>query len=210
MATRARDVLQVIARSASRCFPAVAFFGALLIHAPANAIPIGDFNWTEHTAEECDAGLCGALFSVDNFSDADFSLGFPGDSLIGVLVNLQTDAGALSLSLGDIAAGGSSQSIDPLADFTISSAALKLIFGAPELPGTIQFLDEAGAVVAALTGPGSLLIDFTARVEPPPTSVPEPSTLVLIVGGLVGFVRYGKRKLEREIDAKDRDRISAA
>src|SRR5882672_3484446 len=144
MTKRARDVLNSICAPINRTLSVVALLVCSLIHAPANAIPIGDFNWSEHTPEECDAGLCGAFFSVDNFSAEDFSLGLLGDSFFGVLVNLQTDDGA-------------SLSLEPLFGVIISSASLKLIFGAPELLGSIQLLDEAGAIVAALTAPGSLL-----------------------------------------------------
>ena len=189
--------------------PAVALLGAFLVHTSVNAIPIGDFNWAEHTPAECDAGLCGPLFFVDNFSTEDFSLGLLGDAFFGVTVNLDTDSGATSLDLGDILPGGSGQSIDDLFGAIINSASLKLVFGSPALPGSIQFLDEAGAVVAALTGPGSLLIDYVAPIEPP-TQVPEPSTLLLAVGGMLMLVHRRRQKPQSGIDAKDRDQAPAA
>ena len=208
MATKARDVLQNILFSARRCLPAVALVGALLAHAPANAIPIGDFSWGEHTPAECDTGLCGAFFSVDNFStDPTISLGLLGDSFFNVLVNLQTDTGPQSLLLGDIVPGGSSQSIDDLFNAIISSAALTFTFGLPQIAGSIHLLDDTGAIVAALTGPGLLLIDYTA---PSTTSVSEPSTLLLFAGGLLGFFRQRKRRPDHAFDAKDRERVSAA
>ena len=208
MTKRARDVLKSSCAPINRTLPVVALLVCSLIHAPANAIPIGDFNWSEHTAAECDTGLCGAFFSVDNFSnDPDFSLGLLGDAFLNALVNLQTDTGPQSLVLGDIVPGASSQSIDDLFGAIISSATLGFTFGSPPLPGSIQLLDEAGDIVTALTAPGSLLIDF---IESPPVTVPEPSTLVLLLGGLAGFAADRKRRLQRSIDAKDRDRVSAA
>jgi hypothetical protein len=153
----------------------------LLLSTPAHATAIGDFNWGEYTQEQCnDFGLCGAFFSVGNFStDPDISLGALGDTFFNVSVGLQTDGGPMSLLLGDIAPGDSSQSIKDLTGTTITTAALTLIFG---LPGSIQLLDELGNQVTALTAPGSLLIDYAA--SEPPASVPEPSTLLLLIGGL--------------------------
>src|SRR5712671_1334666 len=113
MTKRARDVHKVFFAPINRTLPVIALLVCSLIHTPANAIPIGDFNWSEH-GPECEAELCGPLFSVDNFSDADFSLGLLGASFFGVVVNLQTDVGAQSLSLDNILPGGSSQSIESL------------------------------------------------------------------------------------------------
>ena len=156
----------------------VALLGWLLISTPAHATPIGDFNWSEYTQEQCDAGLCGAFFFVGNFSD--ISLGALGDTFFDVSVGLQTNGGPMSLPLGDIAPGNSSQSIDDLSGTTIATAALTLTFG---LPGSIQLLDEFGNEVTELTAPGSLLIDYAA------SPVPEPSTLLLLVGGLSVLAR---------------------
>ncbi len=150
----------------------------LLISTPAYATAVGVFNWSEYTPEQCDVGLCGAFFSVGNFStDPDLSLGTLGGTFFDVSIGLQTDGGPVSLPLGDIAPGDSSQSIDDLSLTTIASAGLTLIFGQP---GTIQLLDEVGNQVTALTAPGSLLIDYAAS----PSSVPEPSTLLLLIGGI--------------------------
>lgn len=174
-------------RRSARALPAAALLGSLLLQAAANAIPIGDFNWSEYSQDECAVGLCGAFFSVDNFStDPGLSLGVLGDTFYGVSVNLQTDGGPLSLLLGDIAPGSSSQSIDDLFGAIISSAALTLTFGLPQLPGSIQFLDQAGGIVSALTGPGSVLIDYTAPI----TQVPESSTLLLVAVGLATLLGY--------------------
>jgi hypothetical protein len=90
----------------------------------------------------------------------------------------------MSLLLGDIAPGNSSQSIDDLSGTTIATAALTLTFG---LPGSIQLLDEFGNEMTELTTPGSLLIDDAASELPAP--VPEPSTLLLLIGGLSVLAR---------------------
>ena len=63
---------------------------------------------------------------------------------------------------------------------------LTLIF---PLPGSIQLLDEFGNEVTGLTAPGSLLIDYVA--SEPPAPVPEPSTLLLLIGGLSVLARRG-------------------
>ena len=182
----------------------VALLGCLLINTNAGAIPIGDFNWSEHTDSECDSGLCGAFFSVDNFSDDPFlSLGPPGDSFFNVSVELLTSAGLLlaPLILGDIAPGAG-QSIDDLSGATLASAALTFTFG---LPGSIQLLDEFGNIVTSLTGPGSALIDYTAAVVP----VPEPSTLLCCVSGLVALA-YERRTKRRNRASGPPDRTLAA
>ena len=206
MTKRARDVLKCFFAPINRTLPVVALLVCSLVHAPANAIPIGGFSWNEHTSDECEAALCGAFFSVDNFStDPDFSLGDLGNSFFDVLVNLQTDTGLQSLVLGDILAGGSSQSIDDLFGAIIQSAGLTFAFGNPALAGSIRLLDEAGELVTALTGPGSVLIDYTAPV----VQVAEPSVLLLLVGGLVGLARRRKANT-KHFDAKDRDRAFTA
>ena len=165
----------------------------LMISTPAHATPIGSFNWSEYTQEQCDVGLCGAFFFVGNFStDPDISLGALGDTFFNVSVDLQTGGGPLSLLLGDIAPGNSSQSIEDLFATTITAAALTFSFG---LPGTIQLLDEFGNGVTALTAPGSLLIDYSASV--PPTPTPEPSTLLLLIGGLSALAHARRTRPKR-------------
>ena len=172
------------------------FLGWLLINTPAHATAIGDFNWSEYTQDQCDVGLCGAFFFVSNFStDPDISLGALGDTFFDVSVGLQTDGGPMSLPLGDIAPGNSSQSIDDLSGTTIATAALTLTFG---LPGSIQLLDEFGNEVTALTAPGSLLIDYAA------SPVPEPSTLLLLIGGL-SVLAHARRARPKRLAVRPAD-----
>jgi len=187
----------------------LAILGCLLIQTTANAIPIGDLSWNEYTQDDCDLfGQCGAFFSVGNFStDPDMSLGALGDSFFNVSVDLSTLGGPLSLLLGDIAPGDSRQSSDPLADVTILSAALTLTFGNPVLPGSIELLDEAGNIVAALSAPGSVLIDFTAA---PVASVPEPSTLLLLLGGALVLMYERRRRQNGRLAVIHPDRVHAA
>jgi len=180
-------------RKARRFAYGVAPLLCLLFSTPAYATAIGVFNWSEYTQEECDAGLCGAFFFVGNFStDPDISLGALGDTFFNVSVGLQTDGGPRSLLLGDIAPGESSQSIDDLFGTTIATAGLTLTFG---LPGSIQLLDEFGNGVTGLTAPGSLLIDYAA--PEPPAPVPEPSTLLLLIGGLSVLPHARRSRLQR-------------
>lgn len=150
---------------------AAALIGGLALQPAAHAIPIGDFSWSEHNEAECEAGLCGAYFSVANFSDASF---------FDIFVDVQTDTVLSSLSLGEVASGAASQSIDDLFGLSILSATLRLTFATA--PGSIQLLDFDGNPVAGLTAPGSLLIDFSAA-----TSVPEPPTALLFAAGLLAL-----------------------
>ena len=160
-----------------RTLSAAALIGCVAFQSAAHALPIGDFSWSEHNEAECEAGLCGAYFSVANFSDASFPP--VGGSFLDVFVDLQTDAGPSSLSLGsEIVTGASSQSIEDLFGLSILSATLRFTFAAA--PGSFQLLDFDGNAVAGLTAPGSLLIDFTAH-----ESVPEPATALLFAAGLL-------------------------
>ncbi len=174
---------EVLASPFIRALSVAATVGVLAFQPAAVAIPIGDFNWDERTETEDGCGVvdfCGPLFSVGNFSDlSDSSLGGP---FLDVFVDLET-ADALSLALGDIPVGASSQSIDDLSGFTIPFARLRLTFNST-VPGFIQFLDAEGNIALGLTGPGSLLIDYAVDDV---VTVPEPSTLLLLLGGLIGI-----------------------
>lgn len=205
-----RSIVPTPSRHASpraRGFASFISVGSLLaglaIQTAAHAIPIGDFSWSEQADPECTAGLCGPFFTVGNFSaDADLSLGPLGGSFLSVFVDLETSIGAVIESLGDIVAGSSIQSVDSLADLTVSFAALRLTFAVPSLPGSVRLLDEAGNVVAGLTAPGSLLIDYDEVLPPPPpppgpVPVPEPSpVLLLLTGGLLG-IALARRAAQR-------------
>jgi hypothetical protein len=177
----------------SRTWPTfVCLLGSLFVHSTAQAIPVGSFSWTEQ--EEC--GLfCGAIFAVENFStDPDFSLGELGDSFFGVVVDLQTDTGPMSLLLDDIIPPGESrQSFEDLFGVAIASAGLTLGFAVPSLPGLVQLLDPDGNIVTALTGPGLLTIDYAVDTVGP-TPVPEPGVLLLMTGGLLGMALARKTK----------------
>jgi len=181
--------------SAARTLSVALVIGALAIQTAARAIPIGDFTWSEHTEDECAAGLCGAFFSVANFSnDPDLSLGALGESFFDVFVDLQTDAGTPSVLVGgEIASGNSSQSIDDLFGLTVLSARLRLTFTVPTLPGSLRLLDLDGIAVAGLIVPGSLLIDYAIDDVVP---VPEPPALLLLAGGLIG-IAAGRRAQQR-------------
>lgn len=194
---RLRELLQGSSRRRrwllKRVLSGAIFVGSLLVGAVAQAatIPIGAFNWSEYTPDECVVGLCGPFFFVSNFStDPALSLGPLGASFFDVSVDLQTDSGSQSLSLGDIDPGNSSQSIDDLFGTTITTAALSLTFGMPLRPGSIQLLDEFGSVVAALTAPGSLQIAYSDLA--PNAEVPEPSTWLHWLGGF-SVLAYARR-----------------
>ncbi len=150
-------------QSRARFLCVAALISSFAIQTTARAVPIGVFSWDEHGEAECEAGLCGSVFSVGNFStleDPLFGLGLLGGSFFDVFVDLQTDAGSRSLLLGDVIAPDSFQSIEDLSSLTILSAGLRLTFAVPSLPGSVRLLDEIGNVAAGLTTSGSLLIDY--------------------------------------------------
>jgi hypothetical protein len=159
-----------------------AFVGVVAFAPSASAIPIGDFSWNEYTEDDCSAvGRCGAYFAVGNFSD--LSLGDDAGPFFDVFVDLDA-AGSPSLSLGDIDAGLSIQSFEDLFGLDILSAALRLTFTIPSQPGSVRLLDLDGNVVTALTGPGSLEIDYLIDDV---VTVPEPPTSLLFLAGVVGM-----------------------
>jgi hypothetical protein len=100
----------------------------------------------------------------------------------------------------DIAPGNSSQSIDDLFGATVATAGVTLTFGLPTLPGFIHLLDSDGNIVAALTAPGSLVIDYVADSVAP---VPEPSGLLLFGSALLAVV-LRRRTLRRNHSPRER------
>jgi hypothetical protein len=183
----------VIGSAFLRTISVVGLIGSLTIQPAAQATPIGVFSWDDQGAEGC--LFCGPLFSVGNFSDDEtLSLGALGGSFLDVSVDLQLGGGDIQeLALGEVAAPGfSSQSFEDLLGSNILFAALRLTFAVPTLPGSVRLLND-GIVVAGLFGPGSLVIDYA--VDEVPTTVPEPATLLLLTGGLIGLAvaRKGRR-----------------
>jgi len=167
-----------------RALSVAAVVGGFAFQPTALAIPIGEFTWNDYSETDCDDfGFCGQYFAVSNFSE--LTLGSEqGATFFDVFVGLDT-ASPMSLSLGDITGdGASSQSTDSLSDLFFSFAGLRLTF-VSTLPGSLQFLSPEGSIVTGLTGLGSLLvIDYAVDDV---VSVPEPSTLLLLLGGLAGI-----------------------
>ena len=141
----------------------------LCASAPVRAATIGTFSWN-------DDPVFGPLFTVENFGGSGIDF---GDASISATLD---DASTLSFDLGTILAGDIRQTFEDLSSFSIVFATLTLnpIFSA----------SPAGIVtVAPLAFIGdSKPIDFA------PSAVPEPSTLLLVTGGVVmTIVRYRRR-----------------
>jgi hypothetical protein len=149
------------------------------------AATIGTFSW--------DVELCSVFdpcFTVLNLADFDF---------LHVSVSLNATDGVHTLSPGStvpdpnvvVPAGESLATLDDLSGLSITLAPLSLSFAQP---GSVRLLNDTGDVVTGLTAAGtSALIDFVP--DEPPSSVPEPGTLMLLGTGLVAVMakRHGRR-----------------
>ena len=146
----------------------------LLAPARASATSIGVFDWTYDAAFGTGSTFSVTNDSTDPFSDVFVDLYAPSESIA-----------FLSLSLGEVSAGGTAQSIDDLSLLLVpndlATAVLRLSFGSDPITATI--------VASSLQGdPAFLLqssIDILTDDSPNPTPIPEPSTVVL-VGSVLG------------------------
>jgi hypothetical protein len=168
----------------------------LLAPTRAAAIPIGSFGWDD-TCGSFDP-LVGACFSVVNLSE--FTLSTPL-TFGNVLIHLQTGGGEVTLSLGDVVS--SAVTTTDLRDFTITAATLTFDVG---LPGILTLLDEAAAPIASLfdlvpvqsEDLGGIANIRTATIDfTPGAAVPEPGTLMLLIGGLAMLAVRGRRRARR-------------
>ncbi|HXH05310.1 MAG TPA: PEP-CTERM sorting domain-containing protein [Vicinamibacterales bacterium] len=162
-----------------RLLAAAALVLAVSKPAAAEPLTIGAFSFIDDI-------LFGPVFQVENLSHLVASeLGIPsGVTFEDVVVDVETDGGPFSFSIGPIAPGGSAQTAQPdLLGLTILSGTLLLVTN-PLLTTSVD------ALVAPADGESN---PITTTV----TAVPEPGTLLLLGGGLATAALARRRRRRR-------------